>query len=222
MKDINSKSYRVAAIDSVEPHPDNPRRGNVGLLEESIEEHGVYRPIIVQSSRNRIIAGEHTWRAAKEKGRERIAMIYLDVDDAEAKRIMLIDNRTSDQSVYDDRVLADLLAGLAEETGGLEGSGYDEATLADLQSRLDVTVTRADGRDAVPAAERLAQFEASALRQIVLIFDVPGFNRVVRLLAALRPAMEAETNTEIVTALVEAEAERRGIVLETDPVPAAL
>lgn len=41
-----------------------------------------------------------------------VPVVWLDVDDATAKRIMLADNRTADLATYDEQILAEALASL--------------------------------------------------------------------------------------------------------------
>lgn len=62
-------------------------------------------------------------------------VIWVDVDDETAVRVLLADNRTNDVASYDNAVLAEILAELAAGPG-LEGTGYDgddlDALIADL------------------------------------------------------------------------------------------
>lgn len=117
-------------------HPDNPRQGDVGAIIQSIERNGVYQPIVVQRSTGTVIAGNHRLKAIRALGIETAQAILLDVDDAQAKAILVADNRTSDLATYDDHALADLLTDLAQSDLGLEGTGYDgddlDRLLADL------------------------------------------------------------------------------------------
>lgn len=113
-------------------HPRNPRRGDVEAIAESLEQHGQYRPIVVQASTRYVLVGNHTYRAAAHLEWDRIDAVFVDVDDVEATRIMLVDNRTSDLGTYDDGVLADLLRDLPD----LIGTGYNEAALDEILDRL--------------------------------------------------------------------------------------
>jgi hypothetical protein len=46
----------------------NVRQGDIGAISESLKAHGQYRPIVVDKRTNRILAGNHTWKAAKSLG----------------------------------------------------------------------------------------------------------------------------------------------------------
>ena len=135
MKIINA-STKVEAIDAVQPHPRNPRQGDVGAIHQSIEANGFYGHIVAQRSSGHILAGNHRWIAAKQAGAKRIPVTWVDVDDDHALRILLADNRTNDLATYDDTSLAQLLIEIQEAVGDLTGTGYDGDDLDDLLARL--------------------------------------------------------------------------------------
>lgn len=119
-------------LSAIEPHPNNVRQGDIGAIATSLETHGQYRPIVVQESSNRILAGNHTYKAAAALGWDKIAVVYVDVDDDQAQRIMLVDNRTNDLAGYDEPALVELLEQLSTTPTGLDGSGFTEDDLDDL------------------------------------------------------------------------------------------
>lgn len=105
------------------PHPRNPRQGDVGAVHTSVEANGLYRPIYAQRGTGTIVAGHHLWRALA--GRETVPVMWLDVDDDQATRILVADNRASELGTNDAHALADLLRDLATSERGLDGSLYD-------------------------------------------------------------------------------------------------
>jgi DNA modification methylase len=136
MKIANTTIERVP-IDSIQPHPANPRQGDVGAVAESLDEHGFFGVCVCQVSTRYILAGNHRWKAAKFKGATEIDVAWVDCDDDEALRILLVDNRTSDMATYDDVQLAELLQSLAASQRGLAGTGYDGDALDELLRDLD-------------------------------------------------------------------------------------
>jgi ParB-like chromosome segregation protein Spo0J len=62
---------------------------------ESIKHNRFCGAVTVRKSTSRIIAGKHRWLAARECGIDLVPVIWADVDDAEAARIMPADNRTT-------------------------------------------------------------------------------------------------------------------------------
>lgn len=116
----------LVPIDSVTQHPSNWNNGDVEAIIESIEISGMYRPIFVQQSSGYIIAGNHTWLACKMLDAEQIPVVYLDVDDTTALRILVADNRIASLAQPDDSALVAVLNRLAE-TDSLMGTGYTTA-----------------------------------------------------------------------------------------------
>ena len=130
--------YTIVDINSVETHPKNVRQGDIGAISESLKAHGQYRPIVVDRRTNRILAGNHTWKAAKALGWQEINAGFIETkDDDEALRILLADNRTTDLASYDDSGLAELLKHLEETPTGLDGTGFDGDALDELLRYID-------------------------------------------------------------------------------------
>lgn len=122
------------AIDSLIEYPHNPRHGKVEAIAESLDAHGQFRPLVVQKSTRYVLAGNHTLAAAVELGWTQIQVVFLDVDDEQAKKIVLADNRTSDLAHYNEPSLAELLTSL---DGDLVATGYDADDLDRLISNIN-------------------------------------------------------------------------------------
>lgn len=115
---------------------DNPRLGNVSKIKESILENGFITPIVVQKSTNKVLAGNHRVMAASELNYEEIPAYIVDLDDIEAKKFMLADNKASDEAIYDEDKLADMLKDL-NSVADLKGTGY-------ARKEADVIIARAE------------------------------------------------------------------------------
>jgi site-specific DNA-methyltransferase (adenine-specific) len=124
----------------------NPRRGNVAVIVESLRVNGQYRPVVVNRRTMEVLAGNHTLRAARELGWETIAATFVDVDDATAKRIVLIDNRANDVAGYDDEALLELL----QSVDGLAGTGFTDDDLAELLAACTKVPPTHSDPDSVP------------------------------------------------------------------------
>jgi ParB-like chromosome segregation protein Spo0J len=90
-----------ADIESLKPHPDNARRGDVAAIMRSLERFGQQKPIVVQRSTGYVVAGNHTLEAAKRLGWKTIQAVVQDLDDESARQYLITDNATSDRSTYD-------------------------------------------------------------------------------------------------------------------------
>jgi len=88
---IHDEVVRVP-VGKLKPSPSNPNR--MTPLEKRSLEHGIRTegfvvPVLVQTSTNCFIDGEHRWKAAKKCGMKEIPVIFLDVDDATARKLTL-------------------------------------------------------------------------------------------------------------------------------------
>jgi hypothetical protein len=126
----------AVAVETLTEHPENPRHGRLDVIENSIEHNGFYGAVLVQQSSGFVIVGNHRLRAARTRGEPTVPVIYLDVDDDRARRIMLADNRTNDLAGYGDVELAALLTELAESSLALEGTGFGQDDLTDVLARI--------------------------------------------------------------------------------------
>ena len=139
-------------IEGLKPYHRNPRQGDVGAIMQSLEHHGQYRPIVVNARTQEVLAGNHTLAAARELGWTQIAATFVDVDDDQAARIVLVDSRANDLATYDADALTTLLAELADTEQGFNGTGFDGDALDDMLAELARGATGDAGRDTTPAA----------------------------------------------------------------------
>jgi ParB-like chromosome segregation protein Spo0J len=116
-------------IDAVTPHPQNPNNGDLDEIEASIDVNGMYRPIYAQRSTGYILAGNHTWMALASRGAQQVPVLWLDIDDDVATRILLGDNAIAARAIRDNALTRDLLRTLAATEHGLHGTGYSPADL---------------------------------------------------------------------------------------------
>lgn len=128
---VVAQRYRQALLSELQPHPQNPRQGDVGAIHTSIEANGFYGALVVQKSSGFVLAGNHTLLAARDSGAVKVPILELDVDDETALKILLVDNRSSDLATYDDPMLLGILAALNEHAS-LVGTGYEESDLEAL------------------------------------------------------------------------------------------
>jgi hypothetical protein len=203
-KSLND-GYEIVKAEELIPHPDNARRGDLGTLRESIRDNGFYGSLVVQRATNMILVGNHRYRAAIEEGLTEMPVIWVDVDDAEARRLLLVDNRTTDLASYDDARLKVLLDLVKESDAGLSGTGYDDIDYGDLAFQVD-TVTPGYGTlnpTAISSTEGLDRFMENAIRTIVLPYSADVADTLYEMLDDLRKFLGYESNAAIVQELIE-------------------
>jgi ParB family chromosome partitioning protein len=107
---------RMIPIDKIDPNPHQARceLGNIEELQDSIRSKGILEPILVRAkgSRFEIIAGERRYQASRNIGLKELPCIDMDVEDAEAMEIALIENlQRKDLDIFEE---ADGLQALAD------------------------------------------------------------------------------------------------------------
>jgi hypothetical protein len=135
-----AQEYEPAVpVAQLREHPDNKRRGDEVAISASMEAHGFYGACYVQRSTGYIVAGNHRSRVARRRGAATVPVIWLDIDDDQARRILLFDNKSADDATYDFDGLAQLLVEMSAGPGGLADTGYTDDGLAELLEQLGGT-----------------------------------------------------------------------------------
>jgi hypothetical protein len=188
----------------IQVHPDNARQGNLELIKESIRENGFYGAIVAQRNTGHILVGNHRFMAATEEGLTEVPVMWVDKNDDEARRLLLIDNRSSDTGTYDDEALAELLNMVRMEMDSLVGTGYADDDLDALLFGLDTTHEDLGELldDARTPGEQASHFEAANIRSIILPYELEDYNVVVELLAKARGDLGFESNAQVVEKLL--------------------
>lgn len=90
--------YTMVNITKIEPNREQPRKNfDEDALEEladSIKQHGVIQPLVVQDRKDHyeIIAGERRWRAAKKAGLKEMPVIIKHLTEQQIVEVALIEN----------------------------------------------------------------------------------------------------------------------------------
>lgn len=128
------------SIDALTPHPRNYRghpEGQLAHLKASLAQYGFAKPVVI-SRDGVILAGHGMVAAAREAGYREVPCNRLDLrgDDPKAEKFVVLDNEVSRLAEDDDTLLAALIADVQRDSG-LEGTGYDDASLDALLGSLD-------------------------------------------------------------------------------------
>lgn len=217
-----------AKVSTLKQYKDNPRRGDVSAIAESLQKVGQYKPIVVNRGthtgrKNEVLAGNHTLLATRSLKWPTVKAVFVDVDDETAARIVLADNKTADLGGYDETVLANLLTDLPD----LDGTGYtlDELDdmLADMREAAEDAAAAAmpagEEKDAEPEPkygeedsgmlnrksldEKLEGYTQSDTRSIILSYQGDSYVWIVDMLANLGEKFDSASNAETVQRLIE-------------------
>jgi DNA modification methylase len=135
--------------------PRNPRRHSPRQIRQiawSIKAFGFAVPILIDCH-NKIVAGHGRFLAAQFLGLIEVPVIRLEyLTTAQAKAFMIADNRLTEASVWDDRLLAESLKELSEQEldFSIEATGF---TVGEIDLRIEGLMTT--GEHEPDAADRL-------------------------------------------------------------------
>jgi hypothetical protein len=151
---IENKSLR-----ELKTHPENPRRGDLKTIKDSILHNGWHGVLVVQKSTGHILVGNHRFLSAGELSAElgraefesKVGLPWdedlgpmfpshvRDVDDRTALKILLADNRAGDMALYDEEQLAKVLDMIVEdEAEALKLAGKTEE---EVQEQLGLALS---------------------------------------------------------------------------------
>ncbi len=129
----------IVNITKVEPNRDQPRKtfdeDKLIELSESIKQHGIINPLIVQDRKDHyeIIGGERRWRAAKKAGLKEVPVIIKNLSEEEIAEYALIDNIQRDDLNPIDEALAYKKL--------IDDFGYTQDVVAEKVSKSRVAIT---------------------------------------------------------------------------------
>ena len=166
-------------LDTIVEADTNPKDHDLGVIYQSISRFGFNNPIIVNEHTEKLLVGHGRLQALKmmrdngEMVPKRIqekdgcwlvpVIKGINIDNpAEAQAFLLADNRLTELGGWKNMDLIESLNEILEETGDLDGTGYDlddiDTILRDLES--DTIFEEEDG-SATETAETLDETEVS-------------------------------------------------------------
>ncbi len=211
MQNIDKSAGRVQVIyrpiSELKLDPKNPRAHSprqVRQIARSIDTFGFNVPVLIDAN-SKVIAGHGRILACQLLGHTEVPTISLEhLSEAQAKAFMIADNRLTENSSWDDRLLAEQLKELSELNldFSLEATGFEmgeidlrieglaadpeDADPADVlpEQRSGTTVTRAGDlwlldRHRVYCASALEESSYAALmqaEQAAMVFTDPPYN----------------------------------------------
>lgn len=200
-------------IESLKLHPDNPRIGNVDAIAESLDENQQMKPIVARQD-GTIVAGNHTFQAAKKLGWTHVAALLLEMTEEQEKKYLLADNRVSDLAEYDLEVLQPMLAEMAE-AGNLQGTGFTADDVEDMTAELGKIATNAvpDGAEHVEGADETAARYPSAaneggqpkvpMKEVLLVYPNEQFDEFKENIDKLKSEWGVDGTRDIVAEAVK-------------------
>ena len=163
---IESLKSLAVSIDSLHGLEDNPRKGDVDAVAASLARFGQRKPIVARRDDGTIIAGNHTWQAAKKLGWQEIAVAFVGDDDVTAQAYALADNRTAELGSYDEELLLQMIQDIQKiDEALLADTGWARKDYEQLVEKLGIV----DQQDVDSAFDNLLQGEREDATQMTFI-----------------------------------------------------
>ena len=134
-----------ADIDTLVEWAKNPRNNQKAILKvaKSIRRFGFGEPILAREENREIIAGHTRYRAAKALGLKRVPVRFMPLDEDEAHKLAIADNKLGEIAEWDDEKLEDMVLEMSIQEAQLLGFEMkelaafgDEDEQKDTQSKL--------------------------------------------------------------------------------------
>lgn len=139
---------KMLPIRALKPYYKNARIGDVGLIADSLLHNGQFRSIVVNigthtGRKNEILAGNHTYEAAKHLGWTSIRADIVDVSEGRARSIVLADNKSAEAGGYDPEKLLELID-LQQEDGLLDDAVFTAGEADALRKEAEKAIKDAE------------------------------------------------------------------------------
>ena len=121
-------------IEEIKPYKNNPREipmESVQKVMNSIREFGNNQPIVVDKD-NIIVVGHTRWKALKQLGEKKAYIVKKDFTKNNAMAYRIMDNRSGEESKWENKLLAEELNILKDSAFNLDFTGFNLTELENL------------------------------------------------------------------------------------------
>ena len=121
-------------IDLIKPYKNNRREISAEAVQKvmkSIKEFGYNQPIVVDKD-HVILAGHTRWKAMKQLGKKKANIIIRDLTKEQAVAYRIMDNRSGEESKWQNKLLAEELNVLQDKSFDLDLTGFNATELENL------------------------------------------------------------------------------------------
>lgn len=205
MKKQNHKIEQVE-VEKLIPYARNSRTHNdaqIAQIAASIKEFGFNNPVLIGES-NDIIAGHGRVLAARKLELTSVPCIKLThLTENQKKAYVIADNRIALNAGWDEEMLKIELSDLASTDIDLSVLGFSEAEL-EMYSLAGRELEQLDSENNQRTpAEGAESLEDASVRQIILVYPLDEYEKVVEAMAQYAEKNALSNNTEVVNHLLE-------------------
>jgi len=159
-------------IDEIKPYKNNPREipmESVQKVMNSIKEFGNNQPIVVDGD-NVIVVGHTRWKALKQLGKTKAFVIKRDFSKNDAMAYRIMDNRSGEESKWENKLLAQELNMLKDENFDLDLTGFNLTELENLSNDKDLDF-KANDKNEDFNVDYPADMEVSHVKMVQLFLN---------------------------------------------------
>lgn len=160
-------------IDLIQPYKNNPREipmESVQKVMNSIREFGNNQPIVVDNE-NVIVVGHTRWKALKQLGKTKAYIVKRDFSKNDAIAYRIMDNRSGEESKWENKLLAEELNMLKEDEFNLDFTGFNLTELENLSADKDLEFKANDKVDTSIDIDYPADMEVSHVKMVQLFLN---------------------------------------------------
>lgn len=184
-------------ITTLVANPRNPNKhpdAQIAILAKVIRHQGWRSPIVVSRLSGFIVKGHGRFQAAKMLNVEKVPVDFQDYDTPAAEWADLIaDNRIAELAETDNDLLKEILGEIKDTISDVELTGFSDSEINSwFENEM---VLQGKDQERTPA-ERLDDYENSAIRQIMLIMNVEEFQEITDKLDVIKTQNDLTNNTE--------------------------
>jgi len=145
----------LVSLDELVEDPQNPRQHserNLATIRASLTEFGQVEPLLVQRSTNMVIGGNGRLAVMRDLGWDEAAVNFLDLEDAAARKLSVVLNRSGELATWNYENLGPLLKGLNEEAA--TEVGFTVFELGKIMESIKSEAVDLDAIDGASKADR--------------------------------------------------------------------
>ena len=160
-------------IENIKPYKNNPREipmESVQKVMNSIREFGNNQPIVVDND-NVIVVGHTRWKALKQLGEKKAFIIKKNFTKNNAMAYRIMDNRSGEESKWDNKLVANELNILKDETFNLDLTGFNLTELENLANDKELKFKGSDNLDTDFNVDYPADMEVSHVKMVQLFLN---------------------------------------------------
>ena len=191
-------------INLIKPYKNNPREipmESVQKVMSSIREFGNNQPIVVDKD-NIIVVGHTRWKALKQLGEKKAYIVKKDFTKNNAMAYRIMDNRSGEESKWENKLLAEELNILKDEAFNLDFTGFDLTELENLSQDKLLNFKANNKDDTGFNVEFPSDMEISHVKMIQLFLNTDTEKNFMLWVSELQKKLGTDNLTDTVYKIV--------------------